>query len=511
MLCQPPKLQQLWHRILVFSLDDPTSRLTFTRRLARENGWTNGYAVRVVAEYKRFMFLVIATGHPVTPSEDVDQVWHLHMAYTQSYWQDFCGEVVGCEVHHGPAKGKAGEKLHFTEQYDRTKVSYAAMFGEMPPVDIWPSAEQRFGEDLQWQRVNVRNHWVIPKPRLPRWLSGSRSHEGLPRSSAIGKTAAAAAMIPLTFGVINPLDFGGVEFLQFFALIGVIAIVLAIVIRLAMLSMETAGVASPDDLEPLQLALLTDQGRLRFAHAGMSALVSGKQAVIEETGTSSMAIIALGRGTTYQASAPTSEPSSSLQRLQRRLAALGTTSVADAVKESMEVAKDEEEELETRQLLRGNWFASPVLWLSIAPLLVVIALGLAKIGVGISRNKPVMFLVIGVLVVTAIMVIGFFRKPRRTKTGDHVLEQALDQHAALESESTEEARVLRPESVALAVGLFGTAYLAGSELDLLRQSMPNVTQGGWSNFSSSDGGCGSDGGGCGGGCGGGGCGGCGGD
>ena len=95
----------LWQRIEAFSPDDPTARLTFTRRLARENGWSLGYAVRVVDQYKRFMFLTVAAGHAVTPSEDVDQAWHLHLAYTRSYWNDFCGEVLRCPVHHGPTRG----------------------------------------------------------------------------------------------------------------------------------------------------------------------------------------------------------------------------------------------------------------------------------------------------------------------------------------------------------------------------------------------------------------------
>ena len=69
----------LWQRIEAFRLGDPAAPLTFTRRLARENGWTQAFARRVVAEYKRFCYLAARAGHPVTPSDQADQAWHLHL------------------------------------------------------------------------------------------------------------------------------------------------------------------------------------------------------------------------------------------------------------------------------------------------------------------------------------------------------------------------------------------------------------------------------------------------
>ena len=98
------KLAQLYQKICDYSPDDPECVLSFSQRLARENGWTHHFAKRVVEEYKRFMFLAVATGHPVTPSEQVDQAWHLHLVYTGSYWKDFCGNVLGQPVHHGPTQ-----------------------------------------------------------------------------------------------------------------------------------------------------------------------------------------------------------------------------------------------------------------------------------------------------------------------------------------------------------------------------------------------------------------------
>jgi hypothetical protein len=45
--------------------------------LARDNGWPREFTRRVVEEYKRFMFLTTVADHVVSPSEAVDQAWHL--------------------------------------------------------------------------------------------------------------------------------------------------------------------------------------------------------------------------------------------------------------------------------------------------------------------------------------------------------------------------------------------------------------------------------------------------
>ena len=77
---------ELWQRLEQFQLDEAQVAFPFTARLARENGWSRALAQRVALEYKRFAFLCVAAGHPCTPSEQVDQAWHLHLIYTRSYW-----------------------------------------------------------------------------------------------------------------------------------------------------------------------------------------------------------------------------------------------------------------------------------------------------------------------------------------------------------------------------------------------------------------------------------------
>jgi len=70
---------ELYKRIQAFALDRPDSQLSFSQRLAKDNGWSLGYTQRAIEEYKKFIFLAVAAGHPVTPSDQIDQVWHLHL------------------------------------------------------------------------------------------------------------------------------------------------------------------------------------------------------------------------------------------------------------------------------------------------------------------------------------------------------------------------------------------------------------------------------------------------
>jgi hypothetical protein len=82
--------KELWERIQAYEPDDPRAAVPFSARLARDNGWSEEFAERVVAEYRRFAFLAVAAGHPVSPSDAVDQAWHLHLLYTR-YW---IGQIV---------------------------------------------------------------------------------------------------------------------------------------------------------------------------------------------------------------------------------------------------------------------------------------------------------------------------------------------------------------------------------------------------------------------------------
>jgi len=158
-----PTETKLWERITSFPLDETGAQFTFSARLARENGWSTSYTFRVIEEYRRFIFLCCTSPTPVTPSDPVDQAWHLHLTYTKSYWHDLCRDTLKKEIHHNPTKGGTAERQKFNGLYTGLKKIYAATFGSPPPSDIWHNNKSRFAE-VNFQRVSLHRYWLIKKP-----------------------------------------------------------------------------------------------------------------------------------------------------------------------------------------------------------------------------------------------------------------------------------------------------------------------------------------------------------
>ncbi|WP_052768977.1 glycine-rich domain-containing protein [Aurantiacibacter marinus] len=153
-------------RLSSYAIGPATATFSFEHRLARENRWPPDFAARVISEYKRFCFLAVMAGRQVTPSDAVDQAWHLHLTYSRDYWQRFCPDILGCDLHHGPTAGGKAERSRYYDQYAETLKAYEDTFGESPPLDIWPPAARRFNVDPLAFRVNPADAIVMDR----RWL-----------------------------------------------------------------------------------------------------------------------------------------------------------------------------------------------------------------------------------------------------------------------------------------------------------------------------------------------------
>lgn len=154
-----------WLAISDYSIGGPDAAPEFAARLARENGWNIAHAERVVAEYKRFCFLAVTAGHVVTPSDAVDQAWHLHLTHSRDYWERFCPSVLGRPLHHEPSGCGAGERNRHFEQYAQTLKSYEQAFGKSAPADLWPAAAKLLIHASKARRVHPGEFFLIPRRR----------------------------------------------------------------------------------------------------------------------------------------------------------------------------------------------------------------------------------------------------------------------------------------------------------------------------------------------------------
>ncbi len=154
----------LLQKVMEFQVDVDGDVLPFSARLCRENQWHETFAQRCIVEYKRFLFLVLRSKQELTPSDQVDQVWHLHLLYTKSYWIDLCQSTLASPLHHLPTKGGGSELSRFRDQYQATLQCYREYFGAEPPPDIWPSVNDRFRDADAFVRTNKARYWLIRKP-----------------------------------------------------------------------------------------------------------------------------------------------------------------------------------------------------------------------------------------------------------------------------------------------------------------------------------------------------------
>jgi uncharacterized protein (TIGR04222 family) len=496
---------QTYDRLNAYNLDRPDAALAFSQRLAKENRWTRDYADRAIREYKRFAFLAVVAGHPVSPSDQVDQVWHLHLTYTRSYWQEFCDEILAMPLHHEPTQGGAAERAKHRDWYRATLESYERIFGMEPPSDFWPATAVRFGPASQFARLNTHQNWILPKPQ---WLQDF-SWAKLRRSCLPPLHPRALLMLGLCLGLsgvmvgcqgsLNPLDMKGPDFLGFYIWLNFMAVGLALVLRRT-LQWRKPSATTLSQLDLYETAYLSG-GTDRVVQVAITQLAAQDWVELKTTGT-----IALKNGLPPIAN--------SIERsVAQAIAKTGKlASIIRNVESAMPPLRD--------RLVQANLIipADQMHKIQRYPALLMgasLGLGLIRLVVGIVNQRPVGFLVMLCFIVAFIAAMFAMAAPQQTTAaGDRLLQQLRQ---GVDSALTD---LPLPELV-MAVALVGTAGLVNTTFaGWHRYFMPLtvggngnggsnwVSDSGWSGDSGGGGdsggsSCGSScGGGCGGGCGG---------
>lgn len=463
-----PAQAAVWQRVSGFDFDEPGAAFPFSRRVARENAWTPAFTRRAIDEYRKFAFLAVATAGPVSPSPIVDEVWHEHLLYTRNYWQGFCASALGRPLHHEPTRGGAGERAKFAEWYASTLARYREFFGE-PPQDIWP-------------RV-LRSHSQRQSSRLAlaRWLSRVA---GRP---VIGVTAAATLLLVAGCAAIhtyNPLDFRGPQFLTFWLLLVCVAFGATVLSRRYW--PQTAAVTQ-SSFDPIDAALLAG-GEVRAVEGALAVMARADHLTV-----SAKKLVAAR----YLPS--DIDP---LQKAIHAAALAKPLTLSSALAAADPVLAPRVEQLKRAGLLIDREGVAAMRWSVVRYMGIPLLLGAAKIAVGISRDRPVGFLVVGMLMAIAatwmLMIV-----PRRTRAGDDVLQRLQEKNESLQATVLERRSPPDDSELYLSVALFGAAGpLAVLGLVDLQQMLGAVSDSSSSCSGSSCGsGCGG-GGGCGGGCGG---------
>ncbi len=150
--------QELWNKILEFDFDNPPSEYGFSTRLANEKFWTNEFADQAILEYKKFMYLATTSEFMVSPSEIIDNVWHQHLIFTQSY-QDFCN-ILGKQIQHIPSTHNREEFEKFKQAKERTIKFYERDFGKQPK-NIWTFNDMFESLNLEKAKFKLRTFIIF--------------------------------------------------------------------------------------------------------------------------------------------------------------------------------------------------------------------------------------------------------------------------------------------------------------------------------------------------------------
>jgi hypothetical protein len=159
----------LWNQLKTFPFDQGNPELSFRRRLACDNDWSRDFAERAIDAYRRFLYLAATADDQATPSQCVDQVWHLLLTYTNSYWDKLCDGILGKKLHHDPGLGQAGEAEQHASWYRSTRERYAQEFGEEPPKDLWPEPGTTLSAPSApstWRWVDLEDSIVVHRSSL---------------------------------------------------------------------------------------------------------------------------------------------------------------------------------------------------------------------------------------------------------------------------------------------------------------------------------------------------------
>ncbi len=421
--------RSLWQRIRDHAFEDAQAPLDFVAKLAREQGWSRAEALAAIEEYRRYCFLASLGIDAVVPSVAVDEVWHLHLTYTEDYWQRFCPIALGFPFHHRPGGLVRGDAAQYRRGYADTLAAYERWFGP-PPERWWPGTAERFRAPVRFRRVDTEQVWLLRKPAWSR----------RPGAFVAGIAAAAITLMASSFAEaasLNPLDWSGPKFLMLFLLLMIVSVSFALAKRRQVGDARTSSAAG---LDPSAMAMLAG-GEARVIERVVGELLARNAAQFDARS---------ARLSVTRAPDSLDPTADAITRELQRDGHLGTLATRSAG--AMAALR---RTLEQRGLLRDRDAAASLARASAMAPLLVLALGLVKIAIGIARDRPVAFLVVLCVLLAIATLVLWFKRPEQTAAGRDAVTALRRQHARA-------VRAPRDHEWSIALALVGSSVLAGT-------------------------------------------------
>ncbi len=128
------RFDPLWLKLNFLDLGANAAFQPFMQMMGQQTGWPMPMLGQVMEEYRKFLFLALRAGHPVTPPAMIEKVWSMHMQVAKNYWEQLGSLIAEQPTAQGLGPQSASS---MAEQYQQTLASYARIFGVEPPANIW--------------------------------------------------------------------------------------------------------------------------------------------------------------------------------------------------------------------------------------------------------------------------------------------------------------------------------------------------------------------------------------
>lgn len=149
---------QLQDRVRALFGGSDASTQAFASKLARKLGWSQSFSLRVIHEYKKFVYLGVVSDFSVTPPKVIDQAWHEHLLFSRAY-REFCRDVLERDFDHNPELVPSAEQSEaYHAQYAATLDRYREEFNVHPPHDIWGTPKFKTNVTIDRRSILNKKH-----------------------------------------------------------------------------------------------------------------------------------------------------------------------------------------------------------------------------------------------------------------------------------------------------------------------------------------------------------------
>eukprot|EP01039_Chlorochromonas_danica_P003037 gene3037-3313_t len=113
---------------------DPEGHLK--QHLIEIKGWRESRVEKAIAAYAEFLTLLITSGDDLSPTDEIDKVWHAHILHTRDYEAFNIKYSPGKKLHHDPLRSLDQDARKF--RINNTQRVYKSILGrERPKGKAW--------------------------------------------------------------------------------------------------------------------------------------------------------------------------------------------------------------------------------------------------------------------------------------------------------------------------------------------------------------------------------------